>query len=268
LPVAASIIFTLVYFRLDTVMLSLMKPASDVGIYGVAVKVLEVVIFFPAMYVGLVMPLLSRFAKRDRESFSKVFRKTFDYLSILMVPILVYVFVLSESIVKIIGGSDFIPSSIPLKFLAVAIGFIFFGALGGQSIVALNLQRYGMWVYLSGAVLNFSTNLIVIPAFSYSGAAATTLLTEILVTALLFYVINKKARYIPLFRVIKRSLVAGLVMALVIYPFRNLNIILPFFLGILAYWPFLYLLKGYTRRDIREFFKKRVPGVAERHMSH
>lgn len=267
LPVAASIIFTLVYFRLDTVMLSLMKPAADVGIYGVSVKVLEFAIFFPAMYVGLIMPLLSRFAKSDKESFSRVFKKTYDYLAILMVPLVVYLFILSESIVKIIGGNEFLISSQPLKFLALAVGFIFFGSLGGQSIVALNLQRFGMWAYLSGAVLNFSTNLIFIPIFSFNGAAATTLLTEFLVVFILFYIIKKKAGYQAKFKVIKRTLITGLIMALVIYPIRGQNIIFPLILGAMVYWPLLYLFKGYSKEDVKEFFKKRVPGVEEHLMS-
>lgn len=263
LPVAASIIFTLVYFRLDTVMLSLMKPSADVGIYGVSVKVLEFVIFLPAMYVGLILPLLSRFARGDRESFSKIFKKTYDYLAILMVPIVVYLFVLSENIVRVIGGNDFIASAEPLKFLALAVGFIFFGSLGGQSVVALNLQKFGMWAYLSGAVLNFSTNLIFIPIFSFNGAAATTLLTEILVVVMLFRLIKKKAGYIPSFRVIKKALTSGLIMALLIYPVRDYNIFIPLILGAIIYFAILYLLKGYDKKDIREFFKKSVPGVDE-----
>ena len=65
-PIALSIVLTLIYFKIDTIFLSLMKPAADVGIYGVAYRVLEVLIFFPAIFSGIMMPLLSRNAVTDR----------------------------------------------------------------------------------------------------------------------------------------------------------------------------------------------------------
>ncbi|MBI2064019.1 MAG: oligosaccharide flippase family protein [Candidatus Yanofskybacteria bacterium] len=74
LPIAISLVLVLIYFKLDTVMLSIMKPAHDVGIYSVAYKVLEAVIFLPAIYIGLVMPLLSRFAVKSKPEFIKTFK--------------------------------------------------------------------------------------------------------------------------------------------------------------------------------------------------
>src|SRR3989338_9344642 len=73
-PIAVSLVFVFLYFKLDTVLLSLMKPAGDVGIYSVAYKVLEVVIFLPAMYMGLIMPRLSKFAS-DRELFKREYQR-------------------------------------------------------------------------------------------------------------------------------------------------------------------------------------------------
>ncbi|MEX0916671.1 MAG: oligosaccharide flippase family protein, partial [Candidatus Spechtbacterales bacterium] len=41
IPIAVSIIFTLLYFRMDTLMLSVMKGPAEVGLYSGAYKVLE-----------------------------------------------------------------------------------------------------------------------------------------------------------------------------------------------------------------------------------
>ena len=62
-------ILVMIYFKLDTVMLSFMKDQIDVGIYGLAYKILENLIFFPAMFVGLIMPLLSKHAFSNRSKF-------------------------------------------------------------------------------------------------------------------------------------------------------------------------------------------------------
>ena len=154
LPVAASLVFVLLYFKLDTVLLSLIKPAYDVGVYSVAYKILEAVIFLPAIYIGLIMPLLSKYAFSNRPEFIKTFRKAFNALSVFALPFAAYLFVLSDPIVRLIGGSGFIQSGPVLKILSIAVLLIFFGNLGGNAVIALNLQKKGMWIYLTGAVFN------------------------------------------------------------------------------------------------------------------
>src|SRR3989338_7129767 len=54
-PIGISLVFTLIYFRIDTIFLSLLRPVEEVGIYSVGYKVLELVIFFPSLYAGLIM---------------------------------------------------------------------------------------------------------------------------------------------------------------------------------------------------------------------
>src|SRR3989344_984904 len=81
IPVAVSLVFTVIYFRIDTIMLSLIKTPNEVGIYSIAAKVLEVVIFLPALYMGLVMPVLSKEAVGELTNFRRIFKKTFDIFS-------------------------------------------------------------------------------------------------------------------------------------------------------------------------------------------
>jgi len=45
--------------------------------------------------------------------------------------------------------------------------------------------------------LNIAANLIVIPKYSYLGASATTLMTEIVVTVMMFSVLYKKTGFSP-----------------------------------------------------------------------
>ncbi|HEB01441.1 MAG TPA: hypothetical protein ENI16_00395, partial [Candidatus Portnoybacteria bacterium] len=68
-PLAIAAVLVMIYFKLDTIMLSLMKESAAVGIYGLAYKILESLIFFPAMFVGLVMPFLSKYAFLDQKKF-------------------------------------------------------------------------------------------------------------------------------------------------------------------------------------------------------
>ena len=183
-PIAASLIFTLVYFKIDTVMLSVMKGSYEVGIYSVAYKVLEVVIFFPAMYVGLVMPLLSKHAFRPDE-FRATFMRAARMLGAGAILTVLVLAVFAHPIISVIGKSAFDASVPLLRVLSLAVGIIFFGNLLGNAIIALDLQRKGVWIYASGAMLNIFLNLLFIPRYGAYAAAWSTVVTELLVTVLM-----------------------------------------------------------------------------------
>ncbi len=252
LPVAASILFTAIYIRTDALMLSLMKPASDVGIYRLAAKLLETIVFFPALLVELTMPSFSSFAFEARHVFKIIFIKIFNILFILAVPVVVFLTVLSHSIVLILGGQEFLSSALPLKILAFVVGLVFLNNLGGRALIALELQRTGMWIYISGAVLNIVANLLVIPKYSYIGASFTTLITEIVVTIMMFLIIYQKTGFTAEMKRIYKPILAGLIMALVIYKFKEFNILVPFFLGLAVYSLVLYFIGGFTKKNIEE----------------
>ena len=263
-PIAVSLVFTLVYFKIDSVFLSLpminrYSPnlMFDVGIYGIAYKILEGLIFFPAMFVGLIMPLLSNSAFIDNERFKKVFQKTLDILVIFIVPLLIGLSMLSLPIVVLVGGNNFIASAPILNILALAVGLIFLGNLFGSSIIALNKQKTCAWIYFMGMIFNVVTNLIFIPKYRYIGAALTTTATELLVTVAMIILIYKTIHYLPKFRII-RPLIAGAIMAGFLYLFNGWNVFLLVGGGLIIYSIVLYLIGGIKKDEVRLLTKKEI----------
>jgi O-antigen/teichoic acid export membrane protein len=230
---------------------------SDVGIYGIAYKILEGLIFFPAMFVGLIMPLLSNSAFIDNERFKKVFQKTLDILVIFIVPLLIGLSMLSLPIVVLVGGNNFIASAPILNILALAVGLIFLGNLFGSSIIALNKQKTCAWIYFMGMIFNVVTNLIFIPKYRYIGAAWTTTATELLVTVAMIILIYKTIHYLPKFRII-RPLIAGVIMAGFLYLFNGWNVFLLVGGGLVIYSIVLYLIGGIKKDEVRLLTRKEI----------
>ena len=192
LPIALSILFTAIYIRTDTLMLSLMKPAADVGIYRLPAKLLETLVFFPALLVELAMPSFSYLAFKTKELFSAAYWKIFNILLAIAVPVVILLYFFAEEAVVILGGNEFAASAAPLKILSLVIGLVFLNNLNGKVLITLNLQKKGVIVYLSGAILNIVLNLIFIPRYSYIGASLTTLVTEVIVTVWMFCILFKE----------------------------------------------------------------------------
>jgi len=144
-----------------------------------------------------------------------------------------------------------------LSILAIAIGLIFLGNLLGNSIIALNKQKTGAWIYFAGMIFNIVTNLIFIPKYRYLGASWTTTATELLVTVLMFVLVYKTIRYFPRFNIWK-PLIAGGVMAGFICLFNGWNVFLLVFGGLVIYLGTLYLIKGIKKEEIQLITKKEI----------
>ena len=171
--------------------------------------------------MGLLLPFLSKYAKENKDKFSQLLSQLSDIMAIAVFPLMVGGILLSSSIVYYIGGSAFLASTLPLQILFLAIGIIFYGTLYGNSVIALNLQRKAMWAYMFGFIFNFIGNIVVIPMYSYVGAAWTTVLTELLVTSYLVWVIKHEIKFKVSLSVGTKAFVASIFMGVFVLYFTS-----------------------------------------------
>ena len=252
---AVSAILVLIYFKLDTIFLSVMKTSKDVGVYGISYKIMENLIFFPSMIVGLAMPIMSKHIFSNKPKFESVAQKTLNLLIVILVPVAIGTAAVSHKIIKLIAGSGFDDSPSVLNILMIALCFIFLGALFSNIIIAANKQKHLAQIYFVGMIFNIAANIIFIPQYSYFGAAATTAATEILVTILMVFVIRKTVGYTPSFTIFYKAAASSLMMASVLYYFTYLNIFYLISIGTAIYITAIYLLGGISQEDIKKLLK-------------
>lgn len=258
-PMGISVLITFFYFKMDTILLSMMQSSADVGIYNVAYKIIENLIFFPAMIMGLIFPIMSRYIFTDRQKFEIISNKTFKIFVLLVIPIVLGVLFLSEEIVGLIGGAGFQESALTLRILIFALIFIFFGNFWSSLLLAGNLQKKLMYALLCCAVFNISANLIVIPLFSYKGAAVISTLTEMLVVFLAFYLTFRHLHYLPKIDNWGGIFLSSTIMALFLFFFQHFNFFLIVFVSAALYFFFLWFTRAITNQELRLIFSKAAP---------
>ncbi len=211
IPIGITLVFGYVYYKVDSLMLSLLKGMTDVGIYGAPYKLLEVLQMFPALFLGASFSLITKYVTDKDERVNSAFQKQFDFLSTIAWPVVIGTFVLALPIIKFITGSDgqFVDAStvtilglpmtsvICLKILIFSVGVNFFSSLYNFMIVSLGKQKQMVWPTIGFALFNVALNWFLIPRYSYIGASAATLLTEGMVL-LTTYFIAKKNIFLPL----------------------------------------------------------------------
>lgn len=243
-PLALTVALTLVYFRADTLILSLFRPQNEVGIYGATYKVLEILIQFPYLFLGLVLPLLTKFFLDSRELFAKTFQKSFDFLALITVPMIAATVVLGEKIMIFVAGPEFALSGAVLKVIIFAAGIIYLSALFGYTIVACEMQKKMIKFYLIDALISIPLYLIFIPRYSYWAAAIITILTELFILLSSYYLIRKNLSLKLNFRVFLKSVIASIVMAGLLANLPNIHLLNLVIIGLFVYGLVIYLLKG------------------------
>lgn len=214
------------------------------------------------MIAGLILPLMSRYIFSEREKFEDIADKTFKVLLILIVPVVVGTLFLADKIIGLIGGAGFSESANVLRILVFALFFIFFGNFFNNILLVSNLQKKLMAVLSFCAAFNIIANLILIPLYSYKGAAVTSVLTELLVVSLALYLIWKNINYRPKAHFLGRILVSGLTMAIFLFFFQKFNFFLLAIGSAGIYMLFLWLTKAVASEEIISIISKRGAEVS------
>lgn len=178
-PLGLIIIFNTLYFKADTIILSWFWPASEVGLYGAAYKVLEIMVSFPPMYLGLMLPLLSQqWLAGKKDLFFLYVQKSFDLFSFIAFPLVAGVIALAAPIMILIAGGGFTRAAAWLSILIIACGLIFFGQLFGYVLLSTGRQKVQLKVYIAVAVLALTLYMVFIPSFGAYAAAWITVIAE------------------------------------------------------------------------------------------
>ncbi len=257
LPMGISAITTFAYFKMDTIILSVIKESSDVGIYNAAYKILENITFFPAMVTGLIMPILSYNIFTNFDKFKEIADKTFKFFTIVTIPLVVVTLFFSENIIALIGGAGFSESAVVLRIIIFALALIFFGHLFSIILIAGNYQKILMYVLAIAAAISITLNIILIPRFSYLAAAYVSVATELIVVALTIFAVAKKIKYLPVLSKIHYILTGAFFMALIFSFSQNFHFLLSITLGTAVYFAVLWFFKVINAQEIISLIDKK-----------
>lgn len=184
LPLAAMLIFNLIYFKIDAVILSFYKPSAEVGVYGLSYRIFEFLIALPLFLSNSLYPELVK--KVDKKSeFLLLIHK---YRNIFLLFSLVFLFA-SWGLSPLLGliNKDFTSAILPFRILALSLPFFFVTNLYQWALVTVKEQKFLMFVYFLNALINIALNLVFIPRYSYLASATITGLCEGLVAVILIW---------------------------------------------------------------------------------
>ncbi|MBE0525080.1 MAG: flippase [Methanosarcinales archaeon] len=255
LPFGLAMIFITIYIKIDTVMLSVMKGDAVVGWYSAAYQIPLAVALISAAFMESIYPTMSRLHGSSRDSLIFTYEKSFKLLAIIVFPIAVMITLFSKEIISILYGEMYVNSIFALQVLIWFTVFEFFCYLLYVTLASMDKQRINTLTTGFCAALNILLNFLLIPTYSFIGAAIATVITYILLFFLNFYFVSSYLQRISLYKIISKPIVAAAGMGIFLYFFRDLNVLIMVFFGCTLYLLSLYLLKTFSREDIEFIYR-------------
>lgn len=256
-PLGFSAIVIFIYFKIDTIILSILKTSTEVGIYNAAYKVIENISFFPSMIIGLMFPMFSLHIFSDKKHFEHLANETLKVFFILVIPMIIGTLFLSEGIINLIGGAAFHEAANTLRILIFALVFIFFGNLFNNILIAANHQKKMLAAFAGCAIFNVTANLIFIPYFSYTASATISVITEFLVALTGLIMTIKFVGFKPSLKSLPRIILSGLIMTTFLYTFKDLNFISLALGSAVVYVISLGITKTVTIKELMSIFSQK-----------
>lgn len=193
-----------IYANSDITIIGIFKSNHTVGLYNVAVRIYTISKQLLNATVVVMLPRVSSYLHENKtKEYQELLNKTFNVLTILILPATVGLVILSPEIIKLIAGSAYIAGYRSLQILSIAIFFSVFASLITTGILLPKRREKKILVAtMVGAIINILLNLVMIPIFSLNGAAITTLFAEFIVFLMSAYYgrdIFKFKRIMPTF---------------------------------------------------------------------
>ena len=209
LPLAISGAFIALYFRVDSVMLQAMQGERAVGLYGSVYRFFEAFMVVSAAYRSVVYPLMSRAADGPHQALAALCRKSLRVLLVFTIGVAVFFSFGSSTVVTWLFGAPYASAAPALVILLWALPGAFMADTLLHVLTAQRRQVAGTYVTAAVVAFNVGLNLVLIPRFSFVGAAWATAASETLCFTLLLLVVHRRLPNVNLARTAWPVVLAG-----------------------------------------------------------
>lgn len=185
-PFGLAGVFYLIYFQSDIILLKYIIGDEAAGIYNVAFVVMVAVYILPGViYQRFLLPKIHRWASHDREQLYRVYRTGNLAMLLLGILAMLVLWLLAPWGIKFLFGPHYLESILIVQILAVAAPARFLASSAGAVLSTQQHIINKIYIMAVAAALNIGFNIYLIPVYGASGAAVSTVATEMLLFAML-----------------------------------------------------------------------------------
>ena len=173
-PLIFSGIVTMVYLRIDQIMLREMVSPAELGIYSAAVKLAEVWYFIPMALSVSVVPDIVKARSVSEELFFSKLQKFYNVMAFIGYAVAIPLTFSATVLVKLAYGDAYARGGMMLALLGWSVLFVNIGIARSAFLTTMNWTRVHFFAVFLGAMVNILLNVILIPRYGGMGAVVAS----------------------------------------------------------------------------------------------
>jgi O-antigen/teichoic acid export membrane protein len=257
-------VVSMLTFRLDAVLLQILRGPIAVAMYGIAYRFFESFLFVSWSLSNVALPRIAR--SDGGRSATEPFQMALGLVLMVYLPIAVGALFTADWIVTALFSDRYAPAAPAVMWLTGALVFYGIAYLARTSSIALGRRNGIAQIAVVTLALNLIANVLLIPEYGFMAAAAVTFATEVVDALLLGTLFLKTAGRFRVEGFVLAPVLAAGVMGAVLW-LAGISDGLALVVGPLVYLAALaigafLLAPDETRRAIRLFRRQRVPASA------
>lgn len=262
---------TFIYCSSDITMIGLINGDRYVGLYSLPAKIYSMIKSIMSAAIVVVIPKIKLYLENKRyQQHKTLISELFCVLLILTIPVSIGLICLSDDIILVLAGKNFIEASSTLKILAISMIFAVLNGLTTTVIlIPLKKEKIVMVGTIIAAVSNIVLNFILLPRYKHEGAAVTTLIAEIIIFSITIFYCRKWLDFKMIYRNTKIIVLIAPFIILCTYILEIIiinvfaRIICLFTITVLFYLAILLISKNYFIMIILALLKSRKAGTKQ-----
>ncbi|MCR4809074.1 MAG: flippase [Prevotella sp.] len=169
----------IVYNRIDQIMIGKMIDLSHLGVYSVAVRFTELLVFVPTIISQTISPMLVEAREKDIAKYEESSRVFMNVTVSVCIILAILTCLLSYPIVYVTFGQTYIGATSVLAILSFKVIGDALSQTSGQLIIIEGRQLYAPIRNIIGCVTCVALNFVLISRYGIHGAAVTAVITTL-----------------------------------------------------------------------------------------
>ncbi|MBI4728874.1 MAG: oligosaccharide flippase family protein, partial [Acidobacteria bacterium] len=248
-PFAASSALLTLLTYLDSIMVQAFRGNTAAGLYSSAYRIVIAFDLLPIVVNDSLARAIAHLAGADRARMARLHSRAVALLVMLAVPIAVGGALLAPRILRLAFGAQYAAAAPALALLLASLVFAFPGWVRVTTANALGRERAIARALVAVVASNAAANLLLIPRWGITGAAAATLGAEALFFGLMSVILRRSGARADAATTVLKPAVAAAAMAAVVVPLRALPLPVPVAAGAAVYAGMLLVLRAITAED-------------------
>lgn len=182
-----------VYTALDTLLLGFLTNYKEVGYYNCATHISKAMVPIVTSLATVALPRVAQFKEAHRwAELNELLNMSFSIAGFLSFPIAFIIISVAPIFVPLFFGEQFYGTILPLQIIILTVIAIGYSNLTGiQILLGFGLDKLFLYSILSGTIISFTFDLILIPIFGAVGASISSVFAETVVLSVMIYYIFK-----------------------------------------------------------------------------